>query len=879
MPNIELSADAIRIHGQPKVLLCASLFYFRIPRENWEDRMLQLRALGYNCIDVYIPWNFHELRPGEWHLEGMHDIGAFLALAAKHGLYVVARPGPYICSEWDGGALPSWLYQQDLRLRQADDAYLTQLNRWLKKVLPLVAACEAGRGGSVIAVQLENEMDYFGCQNPKAYMEKLRDTARACGITVPLTACAGQCDVQGAYGYAQGVHPTFNAYCAADFAHLETQLAHMRKLAADADTPLMITETDREHDKLKRELAAGARLINPYNQVGGSDIDMTNGISNWAADAQKPLSLMASDYDFVSMVTVDGRLRAEAGKARLLGNLLESFGAQLALAAPCAPPFVPHCDFATAQTLRDDGRDEPCFPSLQMACGWLVGATNLGKAEGKLRFAAEGQQAAVRVQPGETKLLPWQLSLAPWGSDAMVQWAEAELYSLETVQSGLRVTFVGDADARAAVLQNGQAVLIHGESWVQVGQNTWLRVLPPEKAVLDCPLLPPLRASIPSVMRSQAVSTLTAYPFALREHAQPAGEGVRTMEAAGIYRGDVFYETELAEDSTLLLKDAADFLWASDPQGCKACYGDGASRLMAAGAGRWRLRAQAWGHSNFDDVRQPALKMGSTKGISDLVRVLEHKDITDLWYIYPEAKYALQQDVTLPQTDRILSTTINTWSYPAMPMKADFVRTLALRPDCDRFWLHMQEMGAQVAASIDGVFAGMLRANDPWLDLSAVAVAGRSVQLRLTVTRRFSHQTLGQVTLVSGQSVPQVRMYAVPVETWQRLQPQGAASRTTLPLVLRAGEEQMLTDVLPIGKPMARTLVLDGSGIEATLLAHGHVCGRVLLATDGYPEVKGGSSRRVYLTAAWADDTVRLHVCGLGSGGRLTGIRWEEIVT
>ena len=106
MSTVTLRENELQLNGKATTLLCASLFYFRIPRENWEERMDQLRMAGYNCIDVYIPWNFHELRPGEWHFEDEHDVSAFLALAARHGLYVIARPGPYICSEWDGGALP-----------------------------------------------------------------------------------------------------------------------------------------------------------------------------------------------------------------------------------------------------------------------------------------------------------------------------------------------------------------------------------------------------------------------------------------------------------------------------------------------------------------------------------------------------------------------------------------------------------------------------------------------------------------------------------------------------------------------------------------------------------------------------------------------------
>ena len=98
-----------------------------------------------------------------------------------------------------------------------------------------------------------------------------------------------------------------------------------------------------------------------------------------------------------------------------------------------------------------------------------------------------------------------------------------------------------------------------------------------------------------------------------------------------------------------------------------------------------------------------------------------------------------------------------------------------------------------------------------------------------------------------------------------------------LPVSLAPGQEVLLSGILPEGENRARTLVLEGSGIEATLVAHGHVCGRVELKTEGYPEVRGGSSRRVYLPKGWSDDSVCLHLCGIGEGGALTAVRWEEI--
>ena len=206
MSTVTLRENELQLNGKATTLLCASLFYFRIPRENWEERMDQLRMAGYNCIDVYIPWNFHELRPGEWHFEDEHDVSAFLALAARHGLYVIARPGPYICSEWDGGALPSWLYQPGAVLRQNDETYLKALSGWLEKVLPIVAERQFTHGGSVVAVQLENELDFYGCTDPAGYMTRLHEIARGSGIDVPLIACAGECDVQGCSGYVEDIY-------------------------------------------------------------------------------------------------------------------------------------------------------------------------------------------------------------------------------------------------------------------------------------------------------------------------------------------------------------------------------------------------------------------------------------------------------------------------------------------------------------------------------------------------------------------------------------------------------------------------------------------------------------------------------------------------
>lgn len=123
--KVKFSADGIYIDGKPRIVLCASVFYFRIPREEWRDRLEKVKSAGYNCIDVYFPWNYHETEEESWDFSGEKDVDVFLALAEELGLWVIARPGPYICSEWDMGSLPAYLLTKEgLILRDYNELYL-----------------------------------------------------------------------------------------------------------------------------------------------------------------------------------------------------------------------------------------------------------------------------------------------------------------------------------------------------------------------------------------------------------------------------------------------------------------------------------------------------------------------------------------------------------------------------------------------------------------------------------------------------------------------------------------------------------------------------------------------------------------------------------
>ncbi len=326
---IALDKNGISIHGSREILLCASLFYFRIPKELWRDRIKKLRQSGYNCADVYFPWNYHEGEAGRCSFSEDRDIAAFLQMMVEEGIYVIARPGPYICSEWDGGSIPARFLADGTLIRTDDAKWMTAVEQWYAQVVPIIASYQIGHGGSVILLQIENELDFFDCPNPAAYMGKLAEIVRRLGIDVPVFGCAGQCSAEGATGFAPGVVPTYNFYPSSFDPAFDPLCFAMHKALQEKNLPLMITETGREHFLLRREMANGARLLGAYNQVAGTNFGYTASTNNWGRGGN-PLSFITTDYDFASMIDAKGRFREEAFEGRLLGGLLDTMGDALA---------------------------------------------------------------------------------------------------------------------------------------------------------------------------------------------------------------------------------------------------------------------------------------------------------------------------------------------------------------------------------------------------------------------------------------------------------------------------------------------------------------------------------------------------------------------
>ena len=151
------------LDGKPYRVISGAMHYWRIVPEYWEDRLRKLRACGFNTVETYTPWNLHERSEGKFDFSGNLDIVRYIELAEKVGLNVIVRPGPYICSEFDFGGLPSWLLSYpDMQLRCNDPKYLAKARPYYTELFRRIRPHLCTNGGGVIMVQIENEYGSYG---------------------------------------------------------------------------------------------------------------------------------------------------------------------------------------------------------------------------------------------------------------------------------------------------------------------------------------------------------------------------------------------------------------------------------------------------------------------------------------------------------------------------------------------------------------------------------------------------------------------------------------------------------------------------------------------------------------------------------------------
>lgn len=306
-----VSGTAFVYDGRPLQVLSGEMHYPRIPRAYWRDRMRKARAMGLNTISTYVFWNLHEPRPGQWDFSGNLDVAAFVKTAQEEGLHVILRPGPYVCAEWDLGGYPAWLLaDRTLILRSTDARFMAASAAYLRRVGRELAPLQVGRGGPIIAVQVENEYGAF--DKDAAYVAAVRDQFVAAGFTDALLFTA---DNPGTF--ANGALPDLPVV--ANFGPGNAQKAFAALQAHRPGGPMMsgeywagwfdawgtrhaATNGQQQADEIAWMLAQG-HSFNLYMFHGGTSFGPMSG-ANADRNGYKP---DVSSYDYDSALDEAGR--------------------------------------------------------------------------------------------------------------------------------------------------------------------------------------------------------------------------------------------------------------------------------------------------------------------------------------------------------------------------------------------------------------------------------------------------------------------------------------------------------------------------------------------------------------------------------------------
>ena len=297
------------MNGKPFTVKAAELHYTRIPAPYWEHRIEMCKALGMNTICLYVFWNIHEQTEGQFDFTGQNDIAAFCRLAQKHGMYVIVRPGPYVCAEWEMGGLPWWLLKKkDIVLRTLDPYFMERTAIFMKEVGKQLAPLQITRGGNIIMVQVENEYGAYAVDKP--YVSAIRDIVKSAGFTeAPLF----QCDWSSTFD-RNGLDDLLWTINFGTGANIEQQFKRLRE--ARPETPLMCSEFWSgwfDHWGRKHETRPAKSMVQGIKDMLDRNISfslyMAHGgttFGHWGGANNPSYSAMCSSYDYDAPISEPG---------------------------------------------------------------------------------------------------------------------------------------------------------------------------------------------------------------------------------------------------------------------------------------------------------------------------------------------------------------------------------------------------------------------------------------------------------------------------------------------------------------------------------------------------------------------------------------------
>jgi beta-galactosidase len=294
---------AFLLDGKPFQMISGEMHYPRIPREAWRQRMKMAKAMGINTIGTYVFWNLHEPQKGKFDFSGNNDIAAFVKTAKEEGLWVVLRPSPYVCAEWEFGGYPYWLEKEKgLVVRSLEPQYIKEYETYIKQVGKQLAPLLITHGGNIIMVQVENEYGSYG--SDKAYLNMNRKIFINAGFNGILYTCDPSNDV--AKGHLPGLFPAVNGVNNPD-----AMKALVRK-NNNGKGPFYMAEWypawfdwwgEKHHtvpaakyvEQLDNTLGAGIS-INMYMFHGGTTRGFMNGANYYDSSYYQP-QISSYDYD------------------------------------------------------------------------------------------------------------------------------------------------------------------------------------------------------------------------------------------------------------------------------------------------------------------------------------------------------------------------------------------------------------------------------------------------------------------------------------------------------------------------------------------------------------------------------------------------------
>lgn len=307
--NFTIGKSTFLLNGKPFTVKAAELHYTRIPAPYWEHRIEMCKALGMNTICLYVFWNIHEQTEGQFDFTGQNDIAAFCRLAQKHGMYVIVRPGPYVCAEWEMGGLPWWLLKKkDIVLRTLDPYFMERTAIFMKEVGKQLAPLQITRGGNIIMVQVENEYGAYAVDKP--YVSAIRDIVKSAGFTeVPLF----QCDWSSTFD-RNGLDDLLWTINFGTGANIEQQFKRLKE--ARPETPLMCSEFWSgwfDHWGRKHETSPAKSMVQGIKDMLDRNISfslyMAHGgttFGHWGGANNPSYSAMCSSYDYDAPISEPG---------------------------------------------------------------------------------------------------------------------------------------------------------------------------------------------------------------------------------------------------------------------------------------------------------------------------------------------------------------------------------------------------------------------------------------------------------------------------------------------------------------------------------------------------------------------------------------------